>query len=196
MSSFKGKLIAITGSASGIGLALAKLLASRGASLSLADIQADALNQVAKDLSDSNTQVLSTIVDVTDPTAVEKWLTKTAEHFKCPLDGAANVAGDVGKSTATDAGSIRNVSNEEFDFVYNVNVKGTWNCLRSELNHMKKGKDGHGGGSIVNVSSIAGLIGIPFSSPYVAAKHAVIGITKTAAKEEGAHAIRVNAVAP
>ena len=192
----EGKLIAITGAASGIGLATAKLLASRQAQLSIADIQEEPLKQITKEVSDSGANILATVVDVTDPKKVEDWLASTVNHFGTALDGAANLAGNVGKSIATEAGSIRNVSDEEFDFVWRTNVKGTWNCLRSELKHMKKGKSGRGGGSIVNASSIAGLMGVPFNSPYVAAKHAVVGITKTAAKEEGANAIRVNAIAP
>ena len=80
--------------------------------------------------------------------------------------------------------------------VFNVNAKGTLNCLGAELHNIREGKEGKGGGSIVNMSSMAGLMGVPMNGPYVAAKHAIIGLTKTAAKEEGARAIRVNAVAP
>jgi NAD(P)-dependent dehydrogenase (short-subunit alcohol dehydrogenase family) len=110
--------------------------------------------------------------------------------------GAANVAGVVGPSLAQERGTIRNITDEEFDWVMDINLKGVLNCLRAELPDMQEGRDGRGGGAIVNVASLAGLIGVPYDVPYVASKHAVVGITKVAAKEEGSRAIRVNAVCP
>ena len=193
---FQGSLVTVTGAASGIGHATAKLLASRGARLSLADVQEASLQQLAKDLSDQGHQVIYEVVDVTDRASVEYWIKKTVEHYGCPIDGAANLAGNVGRSIGVESGAIRNITDEEFDFVWAVNVKGTLNCLRSQLKHIKTGADGMGGGSIVNATSIAGIMGVPFNAPYVAAKHAITGMTKTAAKEEGKNCIRVNAVAP
>lgn len=110
--------------------------------------------------------------------------------------GAANVAGVVGPSLATEQGTIRNITDQEFDWVMDINLKGVLNCLRAELPHMQEGKDGRGGGSIVNVASLAGLFGVAYDIPYVASKHGVVGLTRVAAKEEGARAIRVNAVCP
>jgi NAD(P)-dependent dehydrogenase (short-subunit alcohol dehydrogenase family) len=106
------------------------------------------------------------------------------------------VAGVVGPSLAMEKGTIRNITDQEFDWVSDINMKGVLNCLRAELPHMQEGKDGRNGGSIVNVASLAGLLGVPYDVPYVASKHAVVGMTRAAAKEEGAKAIRVNAVCP
>ncbi len=77
-----------------------------------------------------------------------------------------------------------------------VNVKGTLNCLRAKLPHMLEGSKGRGGGAIINAASITGLVGVEYNGPYVASKHTIISMTRTAAKEEGARVIRVNAIAP
>jgi len=93
---------------------------------------------------------------------------------------------------------VRNLTDSEAEFVLDVNCRGTFNCLRAELAHMKTGTipRGRHGGSIVNAASIAGLMGVEHNGPYVASKHAVAGWTRTAAKEEGKRAIRINAIAP
>ncbi|CAL8575782.1 hypothetical protein XPA_001686 [Xanthoria parietina] len=244
MGSFHNKLVAITGAASGIGLATAKKLAAQGALLSIADINADALSTLLpilsalsedyhhhqKDTTASNGshpakvcfktnnthRILATPLDITDPTAVQAWITATTTHFSRPINAAANMAGIVGPSLGLPAGSIRQVSTTEFNRVISVNMLGTWNCLRAELPAMSStvhaGKplssssdnnannsnnnDAKRTSSIVNASSIAGLVGVENNSPYVMAKHAIAGLTKTAAKEEGRNGIRVNAIAP
>lgn len=117
-------------------------------------------------------------------------------HFGQPIAGAANLAGAVGPSIAQERGAIRHITDAEFDFVMDVNVKGTLNCLRAQLPHMQEGFEGRGGGAIVNAASVAGIVGVEYNGPYVASKHAIVGMTRTAAKEEGARAIRVNAIAP
>ncbi|KAI4264551.1 MAG: hypothetical protein L6R42_000354 [Xanthoria sp. 1 TBL-2021] len=228
MGFFHNKLVAITGAASGIGLATAKKIAAQGALLSIADINADALStlvptlsalsndyhQRQKDLTASNgyhpakvcfktnntDRILATPLDITDPTAVQSWITATTTHFSRPLSAAANMAGIVGPSLGLPTGSIRQVSTAEFERVINVNMLGTWNCLRAELPAMScpvsDDNTGKSTSSIVNASSIAGLVGVENNSPYVMAKHAIAGLTKTAAKEEGRNGIRVNAIAP
>lgn len=200
MTSLKGKVIAITGAASGMGLATAKLLASHGAYLSLSDIQEGPLSGLPEMLASTSSlnskDILTRVVDVRNREQVEAWIAATTEHFGRPLDGAVNSAGDFGKSSFTEAGLIRNLTDEEYDYVMDVNAKGILNCLRAQLRAMKVGQDGKGGGSIVNISSVAGLTGSPQLAPYSASKHAVIGLTKSAAKEEGERAIRVNAIAP
>ena len=197
MASLKGKVIAVTGAASGIGLATARLLASHGALLSLADVQEAPLAALATDLSSTfQPEILTTALDIRNRVQVEAWITRTTQHFGRPLDGAANLAGNIGRSIGTPVGAIRHITDDEFDFVMAVNVHGTLNCLRAELPAMKVGEGGCGGSSIVNAASIAAVVGVLNNGPYVAAKHAVVGLTKTAAKEEGGRAIRVNAIAP
>ncbi|KKK22257.1 hypothetical protein AOCH_006641 [Aspergillus ochraceoroseus] len=208
MSSVTGKVIAITGAASGIGLATARLLAQQGAFLSLADINEARLEEAAAALRQqfypsitSNggmDPVLTTVVDVRSAQACNDWVQRTVNHFSQPLSGAANLAGVFGKSIGQEVGAVRNMTDAEAEFVLDVNCRGTFNCLRAELAHMKTGTTPRGrhGGSIVNAASIAGLMGVEHNGPYVASKHAVVGWTRTAAKEEGKRAIRVNAIAP
>lgn len=202
MASLSGKTIAITGAASGIGLATAKLLARQGARLSLADIQQDRLNGVAEELRSNYygnpDDVLSSVVDVRDRSQVEEWMARTISHFGGgALDGAANLAGTEGRDIGAAAVAVRNLDDDdEFDRVMDVNCKGVLNCVRAQLRVIKQGTQGRGGGSIVNASSLAGLMGFANHVAYTASKHAVIGITRCAAKEEGAKGVRVNAIAP
>ncbi|KAJ9641013.1 hypothetical protein H2199_005681 [Coniosporium tulheliwenetii] len=154
-SSFEGRVIAITGAASGMGLALSKLLASRGASLSLADVQESALSSaleaVKAESSSPSAKFLTCKTDVRDRAQVDTWIKRTVDELG-GLHGAANLAG------------VRHFSKE--------------------------------GGSIVNAASIAGLMGRPNTSAYVASKHGVIGLTRSVAKETGVRGIRVNCIAP
>jgi NAD(P)-dependent dehydrogenase (short-subunit alcohol dehydrogenase family) len=204
MSDLTAKVIAITGAASGIGLATARLLAQQGAFLSLADINKSRLGEVADELRtlypsgvlSTVDPVLTTVLDVRSPQACNDWIQRTVTHFNQPLSGAANLAGVFGKSIGQEVGAIRNMTDPEADFVLDVNCRGMFNCLRAELVHMKTGTRGRHGGSIVNAASIAGIMGVEHNGPYVASKHAVVGWTRTAAKEEGKRAIRVNAIAP
>lgn len=87
-------------------------------------------------------------------------------------------------------GGLRESTEDEWDFVMGVNAKGVYNCLRAQLNNIKEG------GSIVNFASIASLVALQSQGPYAASKHAVLGLTKTAAREEWSRGIRVNCVAP
>ncbi|KAI4290112.1 MAG: hypothetical protein L6R35_000632 [Caloplaca aegaea] len=180
MASLQGKVIAITGSASGIGLALAHLLAARGASISIADVQEDALAAAVTSIQKSTpeAQILSKTVNVTSSAEVSAWLDETIARFGS-LDGAANLAGvvDNGMQTLT-----ADAEEAEFDFVIGVNLKGVFNCLQAELKRMKDG------GSVVNASSVAGIKGYPTHIAYCA--------SKTAAVEYAPQNIRVNAIAP
>ena len=194
--SLEGKLITITGAASGIAQTTARLLASKKALLSLADIQEAPLFALASELADQGAQVYSQAVDVTDRGSVEAWIKRTVELFGRPIDGVANLAGIICKSIYLDAGSIRNLSDEEFDSIFAVHVKGTFNCLRAQLPYLKKGRDGRNGGSIVNCSSVAGLLGFKNNAAYAAAKAGVAAMTKCCAREEGVNGIRANAIAP
>jgi len=185
--SIKGKVICITGAASGIAYATARHFASKGAILSLADIQEQPLNDLAADLQKSGAQVLATVVDVTNRKSVESWIAATVEKFG-KLDGAANLAGVIGKQN--NIAGVADIDDDDWDFVQNVNVKGLLNCLRAQVPHLRDG------GAIVNAASILGLIGTKNSIAYVASKHAVVGMTRTLAKELGERNIRVNCFCP
>lgn len=183
-----GKVIAITGAAQGIALATAQLLASRGACLSLADIQEESLQQEAKKLRDEySVDIVTCVVDVRQAESVDAWVEKTMQHFG-RLDGAANLAGVVGRNLGKT--SVAEQDEEDWNFVLGVNLTGVMHCLRAQMRHIERG------GSIVNAASIAGQIGRPMSAAYAASKHGVIGLTRSAAKECGKDHTRVNSVAP
>lgn len=170
-----------------MGLATAQILASRGAILSIADNNATALESALASLlppSDSQKKHISTVLDVRSSSEVNSWIATTVETLGL-LDGAANIAGVLGGS-----GLIRESTDDDWDFCMNVNAKGVFHCLRAQLNSIKEG------GSIVNFASIASLVTLHSQGAYVASKHAVLGLTKTAAREEGPRHIRVNCVAP
>ena len=164
MTSLEGKVIAVTGAASGIGLATAHLLASRGASVSLADIQQEHLEEAAANIKKSatNSRVYHKVVDVSKSAEVAAWLDETVKELG-PLNGAANMAGVVGRS-GFEPYSIRDTPDEAFDFILNVNLKGVFNCVRAELQRMGEGA------SIVNAASVAGLRGYPWNVTYCASK--------------------------
>ncbi|EXJ66157.1 uncharacterized protein A1O5_10773 [Cladophialophora psammophila CBS 110553] len=187
MASLEGKVISITGAASGMGLQLANLAASRGAKLALADIQEEPLKQLVDELVSSGVDAIGTRVNVASDKEVDAWVEATINHFG-QLDGAANLAGVEGKHGLS--GSLVNQANEEWDFILSINLTGLMYCVRAQLRVMKSGS------SIVNASSIVGLVGRPGMCAYAVSKHGVAGLTKTAAKEAGPSGIRVNAVAP
>lgn len=187
MTTLNGKVIAITGAASGIGLATAKLLASRGANLSLADINAQQLEVTAKSLDKGDVRVIYTVVDVTKPDQVKTFIEKTVKEFG-KLDGAANLAGVIGRHASTM--ELRNETDDEWDLIMNINARGVFNCMREELKVMSSGA------SMVNAASCLALTGQKKNSIYCASKHAVAGLIRAAAKEEGKNNIRINGVAP
>ncbi|KAK4698089.1 hypothetical protein P7C71_g59, partial [Lecanoromycetidae sp. Uapishka_2] len=148
MTSLEGKVVAITGAGSGIGKATAHLLAARGATISIADINKEPLEAVAKEIQTSNpkARVHHQAVNVTKSSEVAEWLDETVKAFG-PLTSAVNLAGVLGKTGQI---GVKDLSDEDWDFVMNVNLRGVFNCLRAELQRMEDG------GSIVTSPSIDG----------------------------------------
>jgi len=180
----KESVIAITGGASGIGLATAKILHSKGAALSIADISTEALDRAKQEFEGRDNDIMYSKVDISKRLEVDAWIKNTVDRFGT-LTGAANCAG-----VANSFKPLTEIEDEEWDRTIGINLSGTMYCLRAELRNIV------GGGSIVSVSSVSGLEGIANLSAYTASKHGVIGLTRAAAKEVGGRKIRVNAVAP
>jgi NAD(P)-dependent dehydrogenase (short-subunit alcohol dehydrogenase family) len=185
MDSFEGKVIAIAGVA-GIGFSIAKQLRSRGAILSLADIDQKALDESFALLGSSEEHVMITKVDITSAAQVGAWIDATIEKFG-KLNGAANMAGAIGKHHGVR--KLVDQDDDEWDLIMRVNVTGMMYCLRAELRRMSPG------GSIVNATSIQGLTGFAKHAAYSTSKHGVVGLTRAASKE-AAPDIRVNGIAP
>lgn len=185
--SIKDKVITITGAASGMGLETSRLFARRGAKLSLADIQEKPLKSLGEELLKTGAQVMITVVDISDRKQVEDWIAATTARFG-KIDGAANLAGVLGRQN--NIASIEEIDDDDWDFIFGVNTKGLLNCMRAQIPNFNDG------GAIVNASSILGLIGAKKNLGYVASKHAVVGMTRAAAKELGHRNIRVNCFCP
>ncbi|GHF50138.1 NAD(P)-dependent dehydrogenase (short-subunit alcohol dehydrogenase family) [Amycolatopsis bartoniae] len=180
-----GKTILVVGASSGIGAEAARVFAEDGASVMLVARTEEPLAALAKDLESAGHDVAYATGDVADAASVAAFVDATVSRFG-RLDGAFNAAA-MGQGGRLDA-----VPEEDFDRILAVNVKGTWLCLREEVRVMAA----QGSGSIVNVSSIGGLRGSSGMGAYQATKHAVIGLTRTAAHDFGPLGIRVNVLAP
>ncbi|KAK4942031.1 hypothetical protein LTR10_018212 [Elasticomyces elasticus] len=182
MAFLHGQVIAVTGGASGIGLATSKLLAERGAILSIADTNQERLDAALSTFAGEGH--IATAVDVRFSSQVNAWIETTVKKLG-KLNGAVNLAGVLQKPRP-----LAEVSDEDWDVTIDTNAKGVFFCMRAQVKHLEDG------GSIVNATSGAGLTGVATSSVYSASKHAVIGLTKSAAKEVGDRSIRINCVAP
>jgi len=184
-SLLEGKSVLLIGASTGIGVEAARVFAEEGARLVIAARSGDALEELATGLRADGHEVEVVVGDVTSGADVARMVDATV-HAYGRLDGAFNNAG-LGQ-----VGLLHEVSEDDFDRIMEVNVKGMWLCLREQLRVMRA----QGFGSIVNTSSVGGYKGNTGLGVYQATKHAVIGLTRSAAHDNGPLGIRVNSVAP
>lgn len=184
--SFAGKVVLVTGAAGGIGRAAALSFGRAGACVVVADTSVDGGHATAAMIVEAGGKALFVQCNVTREAEVEALIDKTVAYYG-RLDCAFNNAG-----IDEEYQPLAEADEALYDRIMGVNVKGTWLCMKHEIRQMLT----QGGGAIVNTAAVAGIAGAPARAIYSASKHAVVGMTKTAALEYGRLGIRVNSVCP
>lgn len=186
---FTGKVAVVTGGSMGIGRATARMFAQRGARVVVADVEEEEGSRTVAAIADAGGEATFVRTDVADASDVARMVAAAVDTYG-RLDYAFNNAGIGGRGSLV----LKTAEWDEaqFDDFIRVNLKGVWLCMKYEIAQMLD----QGGGAIVNMSSGAGLVGVRNISPYVASKHGVMGLTRTAGAEYASLGIRINAVCP
>lgn len=185
MNRLKDKVAVITGSARGIGFVIAKVFAEEGAKVVILDVNQESVDNAINEIAKINEEVSGFVADVTNQEMIAKTIKEIISKYK-KIDILVNNAG------ITKDGLLMKMKESDWDAVINVNLKGTFLCTQKVIRYMLKQRSG----SIINISSVIGVMGNAGQANYAASKGGIIALTKSSAKEFASRSIRVNAVAP
>jgi NAD(P)-dependent dehydrogenase (short-subunit alcohol dehydrogenase family) len=190
MQVMKDKVVLITGGGSGFGRATATGLAAQGARVVIGDLNVESAEETARLAREAGAEAKALLLDVTREDSVHDFTEHALKAFG-RIDGAFNNAGILGPVK-----ELAEVPLEDFERIMAVNVRGVWLCLQAQVRAMLRQSPPEGGHSTVNMASVAGLAASPMLPAYSASKHAVVGLTRSAARSYGRRGIRVNCVCP